>query len=147
MTRIRRTVLLPYPVEKLYALINDIERYPEFMEGCVGAQLLCVEPDTLVARLDLAKGPLRQSFTTRNHLHPPHSIRMELEAGPFSQFAGQWQLDALGTQGCKVSLDLEFELASKLISLAAGKLFQSVADQMVDAICLRAHTLLGAARP
>lgn len=96
MTRIRRTALLPYPVEKLYALINDIERYPEFMEGCVGAQLLCVEPDTLVARLDLAKGPLRQSFTTRNHLHPPHSIRMELEAGPFSQFAGQWQLDALG---------------------------------------------------
>lgn len=145
MTRIRRTALLPYPVEKLYALINDIERYPEFMEGCVGAQLLSSAPDTLVARLDLAKGPLRQSFTTRNHLQPPHSIRLELEAGPFSHFAGQWKLDALGEQGCKVSLDLEFELASKLISLAAGKLFQNVADQMVDAICRRAHRLFGTA--
>lgn len=144
MTRIQRSALLPYSAERLFDLINDVERYPEFMDGCVGAKLLSHEGEIMVARLDLAKGPLRQSFTTRNHLQPPNVIQLGLEEGPFSRFSGSWRLEPLGAHGCKMSLDLEFELASKMMSLAAGKLFQSVADRMVDAICLRARTLFGA---
>jgi len=37
-----------------------------------------------------------------------------------------------------VSFDLEFELQSKLLGMAVGKLFESVAGKQVDALCERA---------
>ena len=56
MTTIQRSALVPYSAAALYQLVNDVETYPQFMEGCVGAQVLKRTPDTMEARLDLAKG-------------------------------------------------------------------------------------------
>ena len=65
MNDIRRSALLPYSAERVYALINDVEAYPEYMDGCVGAQVLYVDGETMEARLDLARAGIRMSFTTR----------------------------------------------------------------------------------
>ena len=40
MNDIRRSALLPYSAERVYALINDVEAYPQYMDGCVGAEIL-----------------------------------------------------------------------------------------------------------
>ncbi|MEM0953901.1 MAG: type II toxin-antitoxin system RatA family toxin [Pseudomonadota bacterium] len=141
MTRIDRCVLLPYPADKLFALVNDIEAYPDFMDGCVGAEILKRDGALVEARLDLARAGIRQSFATRNQLVPPERIELTLVEGPFDQFAGCWQFRALGDDACKVSLELEFTLRSSVLGAAAGKLFESVASHLVDAISSRAQAL------
>ena len=40
MTVIERSALLSRPAEQIFDLVADIERYPEFLEGCVGADIL-----------------------------------------------------------------------------------------------------------
>lgn len=97
----------------------------------------------MTARLELAQGRLRQAFTTRNRLQPPALIVMELVDGPFDSFEGRWQFQALGDSACKVTLDLRFALSSRLASLAAGQLFQSVANRLVDSLSQRARQLHG----
>ena len=143
VTRIAKSALLPYQAERLFDLINDIEAYPQFMDGCVGAQLLCVEERKIEARLELSRAGITQAFATRNHLERPQRIVMELLEGPFRSLSGAWQFHALSADACKVSLDLQFELDGKLASLAAGKLFEGVASNLVDALCRRAHQLYG----
>jgi ribosome-associated toxin RatA of RatAB toxin-antitoxin module len=144
VTRIAKTALLPYPAEQLFDLINDIEAYPQFMDGCVGARILLAEPDLIEARLELNRGGIAQAFATRNRLQRPQTIAMELLEGPFRSLSGRWQFDALAPEACKVSLDLQFELDGKLASLAAGRLFESVASNLVDSLCRRSHALYGA---
>ena len=39
MTVIERSALLPYAAEQVFDLVADIERYPEFLEGGVGAEI------------------------------------------------------------------------------------------------------------
>jgi len=140
---IKRTALLPYPAEHLFSLVNDIEAYPQFMEGCVGAQILERRDDIVEARLDLARGGIRQSFSTRNRCEPHHTIELELVEGPFEQFTGRWQFQRLGDMACKVSLDLEFTLSNGLLGMAAGRMFESVTVNLVDAVTRRARQLYG----
>lgn len=144
VTRIAKTALLPYAAEQLFDLVNDIAAYPQYMDGCVSATVLLSTPEIVEARLELNRAGITQAFATRNRLQRPQSIDMELLEGPFTALAGRWQFLALAPEACKVSLDLRFELDGKLASLAAGKLFESVAVNLVDALCRRAHSQLGA---
>jgi ribosome-associated toxin RatA of RatAB toxin-antitoxin module len=144
MNVIDRSALVPYPAASMYALVNDVAAYPSFLDGCVGAEVLSVDAQSMVARLDLAKGGMRYSFTTRNALMPPSRIELTLVEGPFDHFRGEWQFTALNGSACKVTLHLEFSMAGRLGKLALRALFNGVANHLVDALVKRAHKLQAA---
>jgi len=142
MTTIERSALLPYAAEQIFALVADIERYPEFLDGCVGAEILEQGDNTVTASLKLSRAGISHGFTTRNTLHPPERMTLTLVDGPFEAFSGEWTFRALGESACKTSLRLQFELASGLANAAAGKLFDRVASDLVDAVVTRANQQL-----
>ncbi len=146
MTNIQRSALVPYAVQTMFDLVNDIEAYPQFMDGCVGATINNRSNDFIEARLDLAKGGLRYSFTTHNRLLPPARIELTLVEGPFESFSGEWTFHALNERACKIALHLQFEMSGRLLNFAARKMFDGVANQMVDALVRRAHKLQSNAR-
>ena len=138
MTVIERSALLAHPVEQVFDLVADIERYPEFLKGCVGADILKRDDDEVTATLRLSRAGISHGFTTQNRMQRPHRIDLALVDGPFSHFAGHWSFLALGDDACKTTLQLHFELASGIASVAAGKLFDKVALDLMDAIVNRA---------
>ena len=143
MASIHRSALLPFSAEQLYALVNDIEAYPQYMDGCVGAEVLSSSAESMEARLDLARGGISQSFTTLNLLTPYESVRLRLQDGPFDYFDGIWRFQALAAQACKVSLDLEFAVRGSLLSAAAAGLLDRVTGNLVDAVVQRAGEVYG----
>ncbi len=140
-TTINKTALLPHSAETMFALVSDIARYPEFLPGCSGAEILEQDGSVVVARLDLSKAGVTQSFVTRNTNTPFDSIQLSLEDGPFESLGGEWRFDALSEEACRVSLDLTFQLRSGLLKMAASRLFETVANDMVDAMVKRANQL------
>jgi ribosome-associated toxin RatA of RatAB toxin-antitoxin module len=83
VTHIQQNALLPYSAQAMFELVNDIASYPEFMDGCLGAEVLSQSETEVLARLDLGKAGLKYSFTTKNLLTPPDTMLMELVDGPF----------------------------------------------------------------
>ena len=136
--KIERSALVNYSAQQMFDLVNDIEAYPQYMDGCVGAKILARGDDWLEARLDLSKAGVTQSFVTRNQLQAPRQMTMELVDGPFDYLRGAWQFMPLSETACKVSFHLEFEMKSRLLGMAVAKLFESVASKQVDALCTRA---------
>jgi len=145
MKEIRRSALVPVSPQRMFALINDIERYPEFVSGCQAAELLERDAGMLRARLTVGTGALRTSFVTRNLLEPDCSIQMDLEEGPFRSLTGRWTLlpvvipGGVGTAGCQVDLVLRFELKGGLTGMAMGPLIERMASSLVDAFVARAR--------
>ena len=139
--RVERSALVNYSAQQMFDVVNDIERYPEFMDGCAGAKILARGDDWLEARLELSKAGVSQSFVTRNQLRPPQSMSLELVDGPFKYLRGIWRFQELAENACKVSFELEFELQNRLLGLAVGKLFEVVSGKQVDALCARAKQL------
>lgn len=143
MTVIDRSALLPYSAHQLYELVCDVEAYPLYMEGCVGASILNRGEDLVEARLDLARGGIKQSFSTRNRLSAAREITLELIDGPFEYFSGHWDFRELGESACKLSLKLQFAMNSNLLGAAAAKLFERATNNLVDAVGQRAKHLYG----
>ncbi|MDX1334894.1 MAG: type II toxin-antitoxin system RatA family toxin [Gammaproteobacteria bacterium] len=141
MPTINRSALVPYEPEKLYALVDDIQSYPEFLPWCVEATELSRDDDEVVATIALAKGSLKKSFTTRNRLKHGKMIEMRLVDGPFKHLQGFWRFDALKSDACKVALDLDYEFSSKVVALAIGPVFNQVANTLVDAFVERAREI------
>jgi ribosome-associated toxin RatA of RatAB toxin-antitoxin module len=142
MRQIRRSVLVAASPERMFELINDVERYPEFVPGCAAAQVLERDADSLRARLTVGHGAMRTTFVTRNRLQAPHAIDMELDEGPLRSLSGKWRLTPVAAgevSGCRVDLDLTFEVKSGLMGLAMGPMIERVAGSLVDAFVARAR--------
>lgn len=134
---------MPYTAEAMYQLVADVETYPEFLPWCRSAKIQGTNGNEVQASLEIARGPVRKSFTTRNRLHHGKAIRMSLVNGPFKHLEGEWRFTPLGEDGSKIELHLEFDFSSKLLKATVGPVFNHIAETMVDAFCRRAHELYG----
>lgn len=143
MAQISRNALVMYSCQAIFDLVNDIERYPEFLPNCSGAKLIERTDSYMVGSVEIKKGPLCKSFTTKNTLEAPNRMGLELVDGPFKSLKGQWSFSELDENACKVELTLEYEFSSRLIETAFGGLFKEVANNMVLAFTQRAKAVYG----
>ena len=144
MKTVHRNALVMHSAEKMYALVNDIESYPNFLPWCGGSRILSRTSEEIVANLDVAKAGVKKNFTTRNRLVENRRVEMALVDGPFQRLAGSWTFSALSADACKVELDLEFEFSGKLMAIMLGPIFSEAANTMVGAFCKRADEIYGA---
>jgi ribosome-associated toxin RatA of RatAB toxin-antitoxin module len=140
-TRIHRSALVPFSAAMMFDLVADVAAYPAFLPWCRGAWVHSADARSMEATLEIAKGPLRKRFRTRNELHPSHCIEIRLVEGPFRRLEGRWQFDDLGEEGARVSLDMRFEVAGGLLARPLGPVFGEIANTLVDAFCRRARTV------
>ena len=123
----------------MYRLVNDIEAYPDFLPWCPKAEVLLRDEREVTARLELARGGLRTSFTTRNTMIPNERIDMHLQDGPFQQLHGVWTFEALSHNSCHVVLDMEFEVKGSLRFLLLPVVFTEVCNRLVQAFAAEAR--------
>jgi ribosome-associated toxin RatA of RatAB toxin-antitoxin module len=126
----------------MFALVNDIDGYPEFLPGCLSSTLISKTPTEIVASLEVGKGPVRQSFTTKNFLENYSRIEMTLVKGPFKRLHGVWTFTELSPTSCKIMLSINFEL-SGMLKFAFGGVFSQIANTMVDSFSKRAKVVYG----
>jgi ribosome-associated toxin RatA of RatAB toxin-antitoxin module len=141
MPQISRSALVPYSVEQMYKLVNDVKSYPDFLPGCVGSRVLSSGNNEMTASVDVAKAGISKTFVTHNTLSDNKSISMQLVDGPFRKLMGGWHFTPLSEDACKVELHLDFEFTNKLIELAFGKVFKELAGNMVQAFTQRAREI------
>jgi ribosome-associated toxin RatA of RatAB toxin-antitoxin module len=127
----------------MFALVDGIEAYPEFLPWCKSTRILSRSEDEVRATIELSKGGVEKAFTTCNRNQKNKMIEMRLIEGPFKRLEGFWRFDALGDDGCKVSLDLEFEFASRILGMVVGPVFSQIANSLVDAFQQRAVDVYG----
>ena len=139
MREVKRSALIAESPARMYALINDIERYPEFVPWCTAARIESRKEGEVVATLTIKRGPLRAEFTTRNLLEPDKRVLMQFVSGPFSVLEGLWTLTPLGDLGCRVELEMRFEFANRVAGTLFAPLFEDTAASLVDAFVKRAR--------
>ena len=129
----------------MYALVEDVESYPEFLPWCTDVEVHSRSDDVVEASLELQRAGLKKRFRTRNRLTPKSAMALQLVGGPFRHLSGGWQFTSLGEAGSKVSLDLEFEFENKALDLMIGAFFEDACNSLVDAFTERAAAIYGPA--
>jgi ribosome-associated toxin RatA of RatAB toxin-antitoxin module len=141
MQVVERSALVTYTAAQMFALVNDVARYPEFLPWCVGARVEDVSAVERIAALKVARGVLQTEFTTRNTLQQDSQIHMKLMHGPFRDLVGEWRFEPIGTRGSRVNFRVEFEFKNRLSARAFNAVFESLCGTIVDAFVVRAQAV------
>jgi ribosome-associated toxin RatA of RatAB toxin-antitoxin module len=141
MPSVRRSVIVGRTAPTMFALVDGVEDYPQFLPWCAAAEVYERTPELTRARLDIDYHGLTTSIGTRNVKRPPGAMALELEEGPFDRFSGEWRFVPLGDGGCRVELAVDYAFSNAAVSIALGPVFGSIVETLVDRFVERAESL------
>ena len=137
----RETRTLVHPAALMYAVVSDVEKYPEFLPWVVALRVLSRREGGLTAEMAVGYGGLRERYTSDVTLDPvQHRIDVVQTKGPFKTLENHWHFTPKG-EGCEVEFSIAFEFKSRLLHGVAGHAFEKVMLTMADAFEARAATL------
>ena len=142
MPRHEERRVLPYAPAQLYALVADIEKYPEFLPWCVAARIRQRGEELVVADLVIGFKMFRERFTSRVALNKPDRIDVSYADGPFKRLVNHWVFNPHPV-GCELDFFVDFEFRSRLLDRLIGVLFDEAVRRMVQAFEGRARALYG----
>ncbi len=145
MAHIIKTQSSPFSVEQMFNLVEDCNRYPDFLPFCSQAVGEYIGENELYGTLFINKGPFKKSFTTHNTMYRdenPARIDIKLVNGPFKKLEGEWRFVPTDN-GCQVTLDLYYDMKSGLLNNALSNVFEWIAKSMVEAFCEESEQIYG----
>lgn len=145
MSEVKKVVLIERSPAQMFALVDDVESYPQFLPWCGGSQVLERSDVLTVAILHINYHGIRSQFSTANEKQFPSSMKLRLREGPFRQLEGEWLFKALGDSACKIEFRLRYEFSSRLLEVALGPVFNHIANTFVEAFVKRADQIYKAA--
>ena len=142
MPTVLKSVLVQHSAARMFALVEDVERYPQFLPWCPSTTVFERTPEVTRARLDIDYHGLVSHISTLNRKRPD-GMDLEFVDGPFERFHGHWRFQPLGEAGCRVEFALEYTFASasmnRLLVPVFGKIIETLVDRFVaEADCVDA---------
>jgi coenzyme Q-binding protein COQ10 len=137
----RETRLVPYAAELMYAVVSDVEKYPQFLPWVVALRVVSRRENGLIAEMAVGYGALRERYTSDVRLDPAaRTIDVVEIKGPFKTLENHWRFTPKN-EGCEVEFSILFEFNNRLLHSAAGRAFEKVMIKMADAFEARAAAL------
>ncbi len=151
MPTFETTRRVPFTADEMFAVVADVESYPEFLPLCeelvVTAREAGSTHTTLTAIMSVGYHAIRERFTSRVTLRPDrHEIDVQKIDGPFARLSNRWRFrDVAG--GCEIHFHIDYAFSSRMLAMLMGALFDKAVRKYTDAFEARARSIYGAARP
>jgi coenzyme Q-binding protein COQ10 len=93
---VSQEVIVDAPIERLYDVIVDYARYPEFVPGIRGCKVVSTDPEKRV-EYELDLGVKRLRYTLRHVEERPRKVTWSLVSGEMMKVSnGSWELTSEG---------------------------------------------------
>jgi coenzyme Q-binding protein COQ10 len=136
-----------FSAEQMYAVVADVQRYPEFLPMCTGlivqSRLTVADGEDLIARMTVGYKQISEAFTTTVHLRPGTlQVDAQYLDGPFKRLENRWRFyDADG--GSDVEFYISYEFKSAMLSVLVGGVFEQAFRKFSEAFEMRARHVYG----
>ncbi len=149
MPKYETTRNVGHPPEKMFALVADVEKYPEFLPLCEAltralAQGARRAGTILVADMTVGYKAIRETFTSQVHLKPAEmSIDVKYLDGPFRYLTNEWTFEPSGNGGSLIHFFIDYEFKSRILGALMGTMFDRAFRMFADAFEKRADLIYG----
>jgi coenzyme Q-binding protein COQ10 len=141
-----------HSADKMFDLVADVERYPEFVPMCKALKVRqrTSKPDgteVIVADMTVSFQLVRETFTSRVTLDRPNlNILVEYLQGPFSKLENRWTFEAKPDEACDVGFFISYEFKSRMLAVLMGAMFDAAFQRFAAAFEKRADAIYGKPR-
>ncbi|WP_313526862.1 type II toxin-antitoxin system RatA family toxin [Shinella sp.] len=141
---------VPHSPEQMYALVADVERYPEFLPLCEALSVRSRKErdgkELLVADMTVGYKAIRETFTTQVLLNgAERAIDVKYIDGPFRYLDNRWRFEPVPDGGCSVHFFIDYEFKSRILGALMGSMFDRAFRMFTDAFEKRADAIYPAA--
>jgi coenzyme Q-binding protein COQ10 len=148
MPKFEATRRVAHTPEQMFALVADIERYPEFLPLCESLTVRSrKERDgraVLVADMSIGYKAIRETFTTQVLLKPDEkAIDVKYIDGPFKYLSNTWRFVDLEGGRSEVHFYIEYEFKSRILGAVMGSMFDRAFRMFAEAFERRADAIYG----
>lgn len=149
MPRFETTRRVPFSADQMFAVVADIEKYPEFLPMCEDLKITSRQNDGitshLVASMSIGYKAIHETFTTRVVLHPkssPSLIEVAYLNGPFDHLDNRWRFEDR-ERGSDVHFFIDYQFRSAMLGLVMGAVFDKAFRKFAEAFEDRARQVYG----
>ena len=128
----RDTIIVTHPVDKVYKLVAEVDKYPKFIPWVKSADLIKVEGDEHYYKIKVSFGIFGNTFITKDKFEVNRKIDISLVEGPFKYLHSIWHFNAIEEYKTSVDFYINFEFKSALLTKALGKVFLEANEKILD---------------
>jgi coenzyme Q-binding protein COQ10 len=137
-----------YSPEQMFALVADVEKYPQFVPMCEALSVRSrKERDgvtVLVADMSVGYKAIRETFTSQVVLKPDDLvIDVKYLDGPFKYLRNRWTFAPAPAGGCDIGFDIDYEFKSRMLGALMGTVFDRAFRMFTSAFEKRADEIYG----
>jgi coenzyme Q-binding protein COQ10 len=149
MPRFSNRRRVQHRAERMFDLVADVERYPEFVPLCQALKVRQRKqnPDgteTVVADMTVSFKLVKEIFTTEVTLDKPSlTILVRYLKGPFSNLENRWTFEPKGEEACDVGFFIAYEFKSRMLAALMGAMFDAAFTRFSAAFEKRADMIYG----
>jgi coenzyme Q-binding protein COQ10 len=140
--------MVPYSAEEMFALVADIERYPDFLPWCVALRIAGRKSngdiEYLNSEMVVAYRVFREKFRSLVRLDCANCrIDVDYVDGPFRSLKNGWAFRARPDGGSIVDFSIDFEFRNLVLQATAQAVFERAFLKMSEAFVERAKSVYG----
>ncbi|MEQ1955542.1 type II toxin-antitoxin system RatA family toxin [Mesorhizobium sp. CN2-181] len=148
MPKFETTRHVRHAPEAMFALVADVERYPEFLPLCEALSVRSRKDrdgqTILVADMTVGYKAIRETFTSQVHLKPAENrIDVQYIDGPFKYLSNVWRFESAGLGACDIHFSIDYEFKSRLLAMVMGSMFDRAFRMFAEAFEKRADIIHG----
>jgi len=138
-----------HSAQRMFDLVADVERYPEFVPLCRSLKIRQRTPrpdgtEVVIADMTVSFKLVREAFTSRVTLDRPNlKILVEYLQGPFSNLENRWAFEPKSDNASDVGFYLAYEFKSRMLAMLMGTMFDTAFQRFAAAFEKRADMIYG----
>lgn len=152
MPQFETTRSVAHSADQMFALVADVERYPEFLPLCEALTVRSRKEGEdgkvlLVADMTVGYKAVRETFTSQVLLKPAEKrIDVKYIDGPFRYLDNRWHFEADGADACKVHFFIDYQFKNRMLGMLMGSMFDRAFRMFAEAFEKRADAIYGTGR-
>ena len=138
-----KQVIINHPAKKLYKIVLDIEKYPDYIPWCSNAIIHSKTKKNLIADLSIDYKFFKKTFTSNVRFDSKKLIIDVLYInGPLKNLETKWLFKEVDKNNTKVDFIIKFEFKNFIYQNLAEIFFDLIENKMIISFIKRADDIL-----
>ena len=133
MVSFKKKKIISQPIEKIYNLVADVKKYPDFLPWCNDITIKKKTKKYIITRVKVGFQNINENYLCKVLLFPQKRITLDYISGPFEYLEIDWKFKKVSKNKTDVSFFCNFKFRSVFLRLCTSFFLENAVEKMVDA--------------
>ena len=133
MVSFKKNKIISHPVKKIYNIVADVKRYPDFLPWCSDITIKEKTKKYILTEVKVGFQNINESYLCKVLLYPQKKITLVYISGPFEYLEIDWKFKKITKIKTDVSFFCNFKFRSIFLRLSTSFFLENAVEKMVDA--------------